>query len=133
MFLSILTAEQKQYFLELAHLAMNIDGHACENEKAALQNFKLECELIDYQLQNKSLEEVLEFFQDERPAAQKSVLIELFGLLFADGDICDAEEKLIMQIAEAWNLSLAQLRRLRRWVQDFNDVIADGYSLIGSK
>ena len=54
MFLSFLNEREGKLFLELAHIAMHVDGEVAEEERVAFHNYKVELGLQDYVLQNRT-------------------------------------------------------------------------------
>ncbi len=40
------------------------------------------------------------------------------------------EENWIMKIGQEWGFRASEIRRMVRWTQDFNDLLAEGYDII---
>ena len=131
MFLTELDTDEKKYFLELSFHGMEANEQLKDSEMKIFTNFKYECTLPEYEVKKINLDEILSFFMKSKKHIQKIVVIELLGIFLADGKICDKEELLLDKITNKWNLSNAQVRRMRRWVMDCNDMLADAYRLIG--
>ena len=131
MFLSELSVEEKQHFLELASLGMLANGEKKESELEIFSHFQVECELQEYKLKNLSIKEISSYFLTTScPRVRRIALIELIGVLIADGALCDKEQQFVDTFLEDWDISPAQFRRMKRWICDCRDLMVDGYSLI---
>ena len=58
MFLSMLSKKEQEYFLELANLAMQVDGIVTESEREMIENFRQEMMLLDYKIQDIPLDKL---------------------------------------------------------------------------
>jgi len=130
MFLNMLNRKESMNFLELAHLAMVFNGTIKESEEAVFQTYRMETGLQDYELQGKDLAELTQSFQASTKKVKRAVLIELAGAMDADEIVDETEEKWIMKLGREWGFRDAEIRKMLRWVQDFNDLLAEGYDYI---
>ena len=130
MFLNLLNKREKENFLELAHEAMNANGVIVKSEEAIYQIYKMETGLLDYERKGKPLEELITAFKSSTTKIKKAVLIELAGVIKADTEIDENEEKWIFKLGEAWGFRIAEIRRMIRWTTDFNELLAEGYEYI---
>ena len=129
MFLQELNEGHRRNFLELAVYGMKVNGELHESQKNIINTFRLEMELEEYELKNKSVKEILLAFKSSGKSTQKIVFTELFGLL-TDGEFDDKEKELVRIFAKEWNFRESEINRIRRWVQDFNDLLTEGYEYI---
>ena len=53
MFLGMLNEKEQKNFMELASIAMNVDGTVDESERQVMDVYRRETNLLDYKLQNK--------------------------------------------------------------------------------
>ena len=133
MFLTMLNEKERKNFLELAHIAMNLDEGDKKEEAAVVHSFRREMELDDYEIANKSLEELVMAFNSSIKKVKRVVIIELAGVLDADEEIDNKEEKWINKLGKDLDFREAELRKLIRWTQDFNDLLQEGYSYINKR
>ena len=85
---------------------------------------------MDYKLQNKKESELVTAFQASTKKVKKAVIIELAGVLDADEVIDGSEESWILKIGTEWGFRASEVRKMVRWTQDFNDLLAEGYEII---
>ena len=133
MFLNILNQKEGKQFLELAHIAMNIDGKVEESEQAIFYAHKLELEMQDYELKNETYETLVTSFQASTKRVKKVVLIEIAGILDSD-DVIDAkEESWIMKLGADLGFRESETKKMIRWTQDFNDLLQEAYDYINKR
>ena len=133
MFLSLLNEREGKMFLELAHIAMHVDGAVEEEERVSYQNFKLELGLQDYVLQNKSYKDIVMAFQGSKKSVLRAILVEIGGILDADGKIDVNEENWLTSLGKDWGFKELEIKKLIRWIQEFNDLLEEGYGLINKR
>lgn len=130
MFLGMLNEKEQKNFMELASIAMNIDGKVDESERQVMDVYRRETNLLDYKLQNKKESELVTAFQASTKKVKKAVIIELAGVLDADEVIDSSEESWILKIGAEWGFRVSEVRKMVRWTRDFNDLLAEGYEII---
>lgn len=130
MFLGILNEKEQKNFMELASIAMNVDGKVDESELRVMDVYRRETNLLDYKLQNKKESELVTAFQASTKKIKKAVIIELAGVLDADEVIDSSEESWILRLGTEWGFRAPEIRKMIRWTQDFNDLLAEGYEII---
>ena len=130
MFLGMLNEKEQKNFMELASIAMNVDGKVNESERQVMDVYRRETNLLDYKLQNKKESELVTAFQASTKKVKKAVIIELAGVLDADEVIDGSEESWILTIGTEWGFRASEVRKMVRWTQDFNDLLAEGYEII---
>ena len=133
MFLTMLNDKERKNFLELAHIAMNLSDDEKKAEAAVVHSFRREMELDDYKIANKSLDDLVTAFNSSTKKAKRVVIIELAGVLDADEEIDNKEESWINKLGIDLGFSEAELRKLIRWTQDFNDLLQEGYRYINKR
>ena len=80
-----------------------------------------------------SIDSVIKVLAKSSAKSRKILLIELFGILLADGSVCDAEAAFMDRLAIAFNFEDYQVRKIHRWVEAMNDIVEEGYSLINKE
>lgn len=118
MWLSALSADQREALLGLAHNVVVSDGLLDPNEEGMLDEFKREMEL------NPAVEaEYLELEGiDSRFATRKSriiVLLNLLRLSYADGAFEIEEECLLKEVSRAFGVDDDEFMLLDNWVRRF--------------
>ena len=130
MFLNMLNEKEQKNFMELAAIAMSVDGKIEESEKEVIDVYRREMNLHDYEIKNKEQKELITAFQASTKKIKRAVIIELAGVLDPDEIIDENEENWIMKIGQEWGFRASEIRRMVRWTQDFNDLLAEGYDII---
>jgi hypothetical protein len=131
MYLNELSIGEKKNFLELAHYAMGLNGEFKDEEQEIFQSFVYECDLPSYSLdKQEKIDTVIKVLAKSEAKNKRIVLIELFGILLADGEVCDAESKYMDKVSLAFDFQDYELKKIQRWVEAMNDLVKDGYSLI---
>ncbi|WP_078551744.1 hypothetical protein [Bacillus alkalicellulosilyticus] len=133
MFLNLLNKNESQNFLELSHEAMMINGVVKESEEAVYATFQKETGLLEYELQGKSLDSIVTAFRASTKKVRKAVVIEIAGILGADEEIDENEKNWILKLGTDLGLRESEVKKMVRWVQDFNDLLAEGYEYIHKK
>ena len=134
MYLSELNVGEKKNFLELAKYSMGLNGEHKEEELEVFTSFIHECGLSSYDLQKQdNIESVIKVLAKSETKMKRIVLMELFGVLLADGDICEAEDAFMAKLANTFNIESYEYKRYQRWVEAMNDIVSEGYNLINKE
>ena len=116
MWLSSLTAEQREALLGLAHNVVVSDGLLHPNEEVMLGEFKREMEL-NPATESKYLEldGVDKLFDTQR--ARAIALLNLLRLSYVDGAFEIEEECLLKEVSRAFGIPDSQFRLMDNWVR----------------
>lgn len=133
MFLNLLNMKERKDFLELASIAMKVNGVIKESEESVFNTYKAETGLLDYELQNKDYKSLVQSFQASTKKIKKVIIIELAGVLDADENIDADEQKWISELGKSWDFRDTEIKRMVRWTQDLNDLLNEGYDYINSR
>ena len=133
MFLNMLNEREGKNFLELATIAMSVNGVIKESEKAVFNTYRMELHLPNYTITNKELKELVTAFQASTKRVRRAVIIELAGVLDADEVIDENEESWIYKLGADWGFRDSEIKKMVRWTQDFNDLLAEGYEYINKR
>jgi tellurite resistance protein len=133
MFLSQLLEVSKKNFLILAKHSMGLNGEFKDEELEIYTSFQHECDLPDYdpEVNKEGLAEAIESLSGRDITIRKVVMIELLGIMMADGVICDAEQEFVNQLSVSFDLEGYQIKRMKRWVSGMNDLVEEGYRIVG--
>ena len=97
MFLNKLSFLEKEYFLSLALCAAEANDEVTDEEYSMLEEYCKEMDVAFFDSKNaKTIEEITDFFKDSEIANKKIVLLEIIGLMYADGNY-DEQEKIFVQ------------------------------------
>ena len=81
-------------------------------------------------IQKKELKDLVTAFQASTKKVKKAIIIELAGVLDADELIDDIEQGWLIKLGSDWGFRDSEIRKMIRWTQDFNDLLAEGYEYI---
>lgn len=130
MFLSLLNEKEGRNFLELANIAMNVDGDVEEQERNVFATYRFELGLNDYKIQNKEYKSIVMELKGSRKRVLRAIIIELAGMMDADEEIEKVEETWLLKLGVDLDFRDSEMRKMIRWTQDFNDLLAEGYMYI---
>lgn len=133
MFLYLLNSNEGKAFMELAALAMKVNGEEKECEKAEYETYLIELDLAGYKTKGLTLTEAASAFRHSSIPVKRSVIVELCGILYADKDIDSEELKWIYELSDLFLLNKAETDRLVRWSKDFSDFLEVGLMYINAK
>ena len=130
MFLNALNEKEGKNFLELATLAMSIDGTVKESEKTVFETYRKEMVLQNYTIQNKPYDKLAMEFRSSTKKIKKIVIIELAGVLYADEEIDSSEQSWLMKLGHDLEFRDSEIRKMLRWSMDFNALLNEAISYI---
>ncbi|MFS1437037.1 TerB family tellurite resistance protein [Shewanella sp. 10N.286.48.A6] len=134
MYLSELNIGEKKNFLELAHFSMGLNGTHKDEELEVFQSFMHECELPSYELsKQQNIEGVTKVISKSSNKNKRIVLLELFGILLADGDVCEEESNFMSKLSAAMGFEEYEMKKIHRWVLAMNDLYLEGQQLINKE
>ena len=130
MFLNILDKNERKNFLELATIAIKTDGDMNASESAVFETYRMEMGIQEYILQDKNYDQLLTSFNVSSKKVKRAIMIELAGVLDADEEVNEIEQKWIKKIGADLGFSETEIRKMVRWAEDFNDLLKEGYLYI---
>ncbi|BDP34928.1 TerB family tellurite resistance protein [Vibrio parahaemolyticus] len=131
MYLSELNIGEKKNFLELAKYAMGLNGEQKTEEQTIFQSFVQECGLTEHTLTKQdNIESVIKVLAKSKGKSKRIILVELFGILLADGEVCIEEEAFMDKLSDALAIDSFEVKKMQRWVNAMNDMVAEGYAMI---
>jgi len=131
MYLHLLEENEKKDFLELAYHLMGVDGTHQDEEVAIFESYKHECSLHEYIISKQNnLENVINCFKTTSLKTRKIILIELFGIVLADGEVHENEETFITHLATSFNITDEELEKMNKWVLTMDHIVKLGYTII---
>jgi len=134
MYLNELSIGEKKNFLELAHYAMGLNGEFKDEEQEIYQSFVYECDLPKYSLEKQEkIDSVIKVLAKSVPRNKRILLIELFGILLADGEICDSEAQYMDKVGLALDIEDYEVKKIQRWVEAMTDLVNEGYNILNKE
>ena len=131
MYLDLLNKKEQKFFLELARYSMGLNGEQKAEEEEILLSYKYECQLVNYSAHKQDdIQKIINHLKGSFKKVKKIILIELFGIMFADNEYCAKEEEFMNNLAEQFDIKGYELSRIQRWVEAMNDIAQEGYELI---
>lgn len=130
MFLGLLNEKEGKNFLELAAIAMNVDGKVVEKERNVFSTYRFELGLEKYEVKNKDYKNIIRELKSSRTRVLRAIIIELAGMMDADEEIEKVEETWLLKLGADLDFRESEMRKMIRWTQDFNDLLAEGYMYI---
>lgn len=132
MFLEELNLKERKNFLELAHYAIMLDGKMEVEEGNMFNKFRIELQLNEeeYPVEGKAIGTVIKEFGASKKRIKKVALFELWGILLADDNFGEKQEQLVEDIKKEWNFRDYESNKMKRWVQDFKELIIEAYSFM---
>lgn len=133
MFLQELNLKERKNFLELAYYTMGVDGKRDPAEINMFNNFRAEMNLPEdeYKIAEKPLKAILTDFNSSKKRIRKAVMYEIFGIIFANNEYHKAEEEMIETLQKEWGFRDYDVKKIKRWVEDFNDLLSEAILNIG--
>ena len=131
MFLTELNLNDRKDFLDLAYYCMGLNGEHKEDEREIFSAFVHECELTEYEPENQdNIKIEIKKLSKKSSKVKRIVLIELLGILLADGEICDSEAEFLDTLGQKFEFEPYEVKRIQRWVENMNDLVAEGYRML---
>ena len=123
MFLNQLSYQEKKMFLDLSvHVAKANDVLAAE-EKAMISSYCTEMQLPPIELyETEPIETVTSYFALADDHVKKIVLLEVFGLVYADGSFDNEETSMVKTFADGIGISKEIYNRLHKAIKDYYEV-----------
>lgn len=129
MFLGNLNDNEKRAFLSLAHAMMSVDGNIAADELHVFQRYSYECEMANF-TQITDVPSSLQTFSNSSLKVKKIVIVELWGIIAADGSINIMEVDLINQIGISLCITDETMKVLKDWMLQFLESLRIGSKLI---
>lgn len=123
MFLSQLSYQEKKMFLDLSIHIAKANGVLAAEEKALISSYCMEMSLPAIELyETEPLETVTSYFALADDHIKKIVLLEAYGLVYADGDFDKDESELLDNFSSEIGISTETRNVLHRTIRDYYSV-----------
>ena len=123
MFLNKLNYSEKKMFLNLSILAAKANDVFTYEEKALLDEYCKEMDITDVDYSSvESIENITAFFSRSEDQIKKIVILELYGLVFADGSFDDCETDFVKNFTREIGVSDEICDNLISTLSEYYDV-----------
>ena len=124
MYLRRLNREEQNNFLELAYCAANYNDKFAEEQKGLINEYRTEMLLDEeeYEIQEKELDDILDFFEDSSEEIKNAVFLEIVALILSDNIYDDKEQEIISIIEDNLEISEGKHDEAVRWVEDMQEL-----------
>ena len=124
MLLSLLSKEEKNYFIDLATALVSIDGQPSEKEISIINKFKKELgpDVAKYKKGNFSQEKLIEYFANKAYPTRNLVYMNLVSASLNDDWYSVEEHQLLEKIQEAFQISEKKKTELIKLVYSERDL-----------
>ena len=122
MFLNELNNEEKKAFLSLSVHAANANGVFEDEERAMMEEYCKEMGVSFFDIKDT---QPLDIFQKSGKRVKKIVLLEMLGLLYADGTYDDDEKKLVAEYGMKVGVTKEEIDMITFHIKRYLDVVND--------
>lgn len=126
MFLSGLTREKQEVFLNLAYTMIYADGRLDAAEKKIFDTYKLEIEGADLSKAHKvDFEKELAAFDDSSVAEKTGIFFELYAIALIDKSYPEEERILVEIMQKRFGITDAKMQEMREGLKNLTDAYAN--------
>ncbi len=120
MFLNRLTVLEKENFVSLALHAAESNEVVTDEEYAMFEEYCREMGIAFFDSKNeKPLDEVISFFKESDLRSKKIVLLEMIGLMYADGSYDELEKKFVLDFSSGIGLSDKDVEKMEKLILEY--------------
>ncbi len=124
MLLSLLSKEEKHYFIDLATALVSVDGQPSEKEIAIINKFKKELglDVVKYKKGNLSQDKLIEYFTNKTYPTKNLVYMNLVSASLNDDWYSVEEHLLLEKVQQAFEISEKKKTELIKLVYSERDL-----------
>ena len=112
MFLNRLELIEKEAFVSLAVKAAEANGHVADEEYQMIEEYCKEMGIAFFDARNaKNIEEVITIYSGSNEQNKKIAVLEIIGLMFADGGYDNEEKAFVNRFAEGIGVSQDSVKK----------------------
>ena len=132
MLLSLLTREEKKYFIDLLNRVVLVDGKATETEQKIFNRLKYELgeSFNSYKLSTLSIDKLINYFAKKNDSTKRLVYMNVVALTLNDELYSVEEHLLIEKIQEAFGINEKKKKELMKLVYAERDLRENAKRLI---
>lgn len=126
MFLNQLSNHEKEAFISLSVHAAKANGIFEEEEKSLIEEYCREMAIEESDLENiMTMEEVEAVFSKSENHIKKIVLLEVFGLVYSDGQYDSEEKGFIGDFVQEIGLGAEEAEKLQKLIIKYLEVLKE--------
>lgn len=129
MYLNFLDKKQKELFLDMIYSSLVQDGALGQREQGIVDGFRMETGLADHTFTKVDVLEQISTLKGAGRKVQKAILMEVIGVFSEEKDTAE-EHGLVKVMSVEWSIRERDLKKMTRWVQDFEEILQEGYEYI---
>lgn len=123
MFLNKLTQEEKEMFISLALKAAEANDVVENDELKLMEEYCKEMEVSFLKTKKvNAIDEIIGAYTGSTEEHKRIVLMEIIGLMYADGNYDKKEDTFVEMLAEKLNISSEVVARLKDLIIDYQSV-----------
>ena len=132
MLLSLLSREEKRYFIDLLNRVVLVDGKASETEQKIFNRLKYELgeSFNSYKISTLSIDKLISYFAKKNDSTKRLVYMNIVALSLNDELYSVEEHLLIEKIQEAFGISEKKKKELMKLVYAERDLRENAKRLI---
>ncbi len=130
MFLNRLSEKEKHVFLELAHHVAMVDDEFHEQEKIIIGKYCMEMQMDDLEYDNSVFDLKKTLSVIEKESSKKIILLEIMALVYSDGHLDSAEDKVLNEIVTFFELNPNLAIVYKEWAKSILSLFIQGEALI---
>ena len=131
MFLNQLTSPEKEAFVSLAVHAANANGIADEAEYEMIEEYCKEMGIAFFNANNViDLDKIIDVFKDAEGKHKKIVILEILGLLHADGNYDEKEKTFVSEYAKKIGLNDSDVEMQSALIDKYIELVKEMYDAI---
>lgn len=126
MFLNQLSDKEKHAFLNLSYFAAKSNGIIEDAENEMIQEYCREMDLAPFVAETEtSMDEIFHVFEESTESNKKIIVLELMGLMYADGDFDEAEREFVNRLVQSFGFETAIVESLEKVLIKYLDVVKE--------
>jgi tellurite resistance protein len=106
MYLTLLSQDEKEMFLELAYNIVNVDGNFSQDERSLLSTYCQEAQCSFDEKEVRPANVLADKINTNSNKRNKQIIVfELVGLAMSDGDFVESEKEMISNISKIFGIN----------------------------
>ncbi len=123
MFLNLLSRDEKENFLELAHYVAESDDYYADTEKKWIDKIQRNIGMTDYEPVGKPFDDIMEDLKSASVISKASILLDILNLTMADHSYRTTERNIIKKIRQRWDIPDDQYKSIIFWMENKDQLL----------
>lgn len=126
MFLNQLSKEEKEKFISLSVYAAKANGEVAMEEMAMLEEYCKEMGIVFFNADSIStMDEIIEVYKNSDIVTKRIVILEMLGLLYADGNYDEKESQFATEFAINIGLNEKELAKQETLLKKYLEIMEE--------